>query len=198
MQAHLWKYHPDQLENITWMEREKRNFFCFPKIRILIFWGMLFMLVFFPGQIFSNTNLGNQKSYQQEQRIAPGEWFFRSGDLTFSYNNLIFANDDLLTFFGAQGKAKHSTQGFFPEDSGFLSKIWSVIWRIPWNAKFGILMEWVPLLISLGWLFIWYMIMVVIVRRAIAMGDDDPDTFFIQFTRFAQVFYLFCSIQAVF
>jgi hypothetical protein len=189
MQAHLWKQHPDLLDNKTLSEQQKQNFSCYPRAGRLIFGIVLFILEFFPVLAYSKTFLGNGQIAQKIQVADYDDWLFNASEFLFDGNNL-------STSFLSQGKTEH--QVFFPAGSGFLSRIWSVIWRIPWNAKFGILLEWLPLLISLGWLFIWYLIMVVVVRRAIAMGDEDPDTFFIQFTRFAQVFYLFCSIQAVF
>jgi hypothetical protein len=196
MQAHLWKQHPDLLGNKTQSEQQKQNFSCFPKAGLLIFGIVLFVLEFFPVQVNSKTFLGNCQTSQKIRVADYGAWLFDASEFTFDSDNLNFLSGNLSTLFLSQGKTKH--QVFFPAGSGFLSRTWSIIWRIPWNAKFGILLEWIPLLISLGWLFLWYLIMVVVVRRAIAMGEEDPDTFFIQFTRFAQVFYLFCSIQAVF
>ncbi len=195
MQTHLWEQHPDQTEIITHSGKRKSIFTKFPKAGLLILGCTLIFLEFFPFQVISKTYSGNYRTSNFVQvinnlELSNGEWNF-----TFRRDNFSAVPINRISLFISQGKKNHH---FFPEDSSFLSKVWSVIWRIPWNTKFGILLEWIPLLISLGWLFIWYLIMVVLIRRAMAMGDEDTDTFFIQFTRFAQVFYLFCMIQAIF
>ncbi|MBN2093665.1 hypothetical protein JW964_28855 [candidate division KSB1 bacterium] len=195
MKTHHWGQHPDQIEISTRSGEKNPIRDLSPNAGFLIFWSILFFLEFFPVQVISKTYFGDSRTSNLNQIIENLELNNGEMILTFSRDNLRFITFNMIPFFISQGK---KSQKFFPEDSGLLSKIWSVIWRIPWNTKFGILLEWVPLFISLAWLFIWYLIMVVVIRRAMAMGEEDPDTFFIQFTRFAQVFYLFCCIQAVF
>jgi len=93
---------------------------------------------------------------------------------------------------------QQSLKELFNGEYSFITIIWSLIWRIPWNSRFGQLFEWTPLLISIFWIFMWYIITNFIVMRAREVGQEEPESLVLDVSKFAQFFYIFCSIQAAF
>lgn len=82
------------------------------------------------------------------------------------------------------------------ENPTVVSAIWGFVGRIPLSSKFGVFFEWVPLFFSIVWIFLWYHVMRGIEHFATATGQ--PPGCLYAFTQFAQLFYLFCCIRAVF
>jgi tetratricopeptide (TPR) repeat protein len=80
----------------------------------------------------------------------------------------------------------------FRNKPSFMKVVWGLVWQIPLYTVFGSI-DWIPLFLSIFWLALWNRIMFA----PMYYGQESPGCL-LAIAPFAQLFYLFCCIRALF